>query len=206
MVSDILTGLPQTQSAETSHIAYKTGTAYGYRDAWAAGFDGRHVVAVWVGRPDGTPVPGQTGASVAVPILFEVFQKLGPERVPLQDAPADISRQAQGEVPVPLRYARLPDAQNRGSGNEGLRIAFPPDGAELDLGFTRNETSSWQVQPLVVKLKGGKAPYSVLINGRPLPEKMQRQQLVWQPDGPGFTEVTILDRSGHSDKVTVLLR
>ncbi|WP_298816338.1 penicillin-binding protein 1C [uncultured Roseibium sp.] len=206
MVSDILTGLPQTQSAETSHIAYKTGTAYGYRDAWAAGFDGRYVVAVWVGRPDGTPVPGQTGASAAVPILFEVFQKLGPDRVPMRDAPADVARLAQREVPVPLRYARLPDSQHRDSRNQGLRIAFPPDGAELDLGLTRNGVPSLQVQPLVVKLKGGKAPYSVLINGRPLPEKLRRQQLVWQPDGPGFTEVTVLDRSGRSDKVTVLLR
>ena len=36
-------------------IAFKTGTSYGYRDAWAVGFDGRATIGVWVGRPDGAP-------------------------------------------------------------------------------------------------------------------------------------------------------
>src|SRR5690348_2336371 len=57
-------------------IAWKTGTSWGGRDAWAFGFDSRHVVAVWVGRPDGTPMPDATGTSLALPLLSRVFDLL----------------------------------------------------------------------------------------------------------------------------------
>ncbi len=206
LVGDILTGLPQVQSAGSSHIAYKTGTAYGYRDAWAAGYDGRYVAAVWVGRPDGSPVPGKTGSSAAVPILFEVFQKLGPVRVPLPEAPPSARMALNGEVPLPLRYARLPRRAKNDRTEDTLRIAFPPDGAELDLGFARRRGVTDLIQPLVLKLKGGTGPFSVLINGLPLEDKVHGRQLTWQPQGPGFANVTILDRSGNSDRVTLLLR
>lgn len=53
-------------------IAYKTGTSYGYRDAWAIGVNPRYIIGVWVGRPDGTPVAGQYGSVTAVPILQQV--------------------------------------------------------------------------------------------------------------------------------------
>ena len=57
-------------------VAWKTGTSYGYRDAWALGSTRRYSVGVWVGRPDGTPLPGQYGAVTALPLLFEVFDSL----------------------------------------------------------------------------------------------------------------------------------
>ena len=57
-------------------VAWKTGTSYGYRDAWAIGGTRRYTVGVWVGRPDGTPLPGQYGAATALPLLFEVVDSL----------------------------------------------------------------------------------------------------------------------------------
>ena len=57
-------------------VAWKTGTSYGHRDAWAIGGTRRHTVGVWVGRPDGTPLPGQYGAVTALPLLFEVVDSL----------------------------------------------------------------------------------------------------------------------------------
>ena len=57
-------------------VAWKTGTSYGFRDAWALGATRRHTVGVWVGRPDGTPLPGQYGAITALPLLFEVIDSL----------------------------------------------------------------------------------------------------------------------------------
>jgi penicillin-binding protein 1C len=57
-------------------VAWKTGTSYGYRDAWALGATRRYTVGVWVGRPDGTPLPGQYGAVTALPLLFEVIDSL----------------------------------------------------------------------------------------------------------------------------------
>lgn len=57
-------------------VAWKTGTSYGFRDAWALGSTRDYTVGVWVGRPDGTPMPGQYGAITALPLLFEVVDSL----------------------------------------------------------------------------------------------------------------------------------
>jgi penicillin-binding protein 1C len=57
-------------------VAWKTGTSYGYRDAWAIGGTREFTVAVWIGRPDGTPLPGQYGAVTALPLMFQVVDSL----------------------------------------------------------------------------------------------------------------------------------
>lgn len=205
MVADILQGLPQQRSAESLHVAYKTGTAYGYRDAWAVGFDGRHVIAIWSGRSDGTPVPGATGASVAVPILFEVFQALGPQLVPLPPATPEIRNVLERDLPEPLRFARLPENRGSRAANDRLRISYPPDGAELDLGSAGHSGGDSVSQPLVVKIKGGVGPFTFLVNGTPLGERQADRQLVWQPDASGYTDVTVLDSAGHSAGVSLYL-
>ncbi|MCP4021656.1 MAG: penicillin-binding protein 1C [Desulfobacteraceae bacterium] len=57
-------------------MAWKTGTSYGFRDAWALGIMGDYVAGVWVGRPDGSPSPGQYGALTAIPLLRSIFESL----------------------------------------------------------------------------------------------------------------------------------
>ncbi|MEZ5462470.1 MAG: penicillin-binding protein 1C [Dokdonella sp.] len=57
-------------------VAWKTGTSYGFRDAWAIGGTRQYTVAVWIGRPDGTPMPGQYGAVTALPLMFQVVDSL----------------------------------------------------------------------------------------------------------------------------------
>ncbi len=78
-------------------VAWKTGTSYGFRDAWALGATRRFTFAVWVGRPDGTPLPGQYGAVTALPLLFQVVDSLPrsamsatPEPPPASVTQADI--------------------------------------------------------------------------------------------------------------------
>lgn len=58
--------------ADIVPLGWKTGTSYGYRDAWAMGVNARYLIGIWVGRPDGTPVAGQYGNAVSVPILHQV--------------------------------------------------------------------------------------------------------------------------------------
>ncbi len=70
-ITDILSGVKPPEGASQRGIAYKTGTSYGYRDAWSVGFDGRYVLGVWVGRADSGSVPGLSGYVSAAPILFE---------------------------------------------------------------------------------------------------------------------------------------
>ncbi|WP_343133210.1 penicillin-binding protein 1C [Dyella sp. M7H15-1] len=61
-------------------VAWKTGTSYGYRDAWAIGVTDSWTVGVWIGRPDGTPSPGQYGAVTSLPLMFAVVDMLPNDR------------------------------------------------------------------------------------------------------------------------------
>ncbi|MES2899076.1 MAG: penicillin-binding protein 1C [Pseudomonadota bacterium] len=69
-------GHPDQPFAEESgsgvRLAWKTGTSYGFRDAWAVGVSGRYTMGVWIGRPDGTPNPGFFGANIAAPLLQQM--------------------------------------------------------------------------------------------------------------------------------------
>lgn len=57
-------------------LAWKTGTSYGFRDAWAIGVGPRYLIGIWVGRPDGTPVAAQYGVATAAPLLFQIHDLL----------------------------------------------------------------------------------------------------------------------------------
>jgi penicillin-binding protein 1C len=85
-------------------VAWKTGTSYGFRDAWAVGATRAYTVAVWIGRPDGTPLPGQYGAVTALPLLFQVVDSLprGALAATPQPPPASVT---QAEVCWPLGLA-----------------------------------------------------------------------------------------------------
>lgn len=63
--------------ASSGKIAWKTGTSYGFRDAWAIGVTPTHVVAVWVGNADGEGRPGLVGVEAAAPIMFDLFDAIG---------------------------------------------------------------------------------------------------------------------------------
>lgn len=79
IVRDILeSGGPSSRAVADSldrrrAIAWKTGTSFGFRDAWAVGVTDQHTIGVWVGRPDGTPNPGFFGANVAAPLMVDLF-------------------------------------------------------------------------------------------------------------------------------------
>lgn len=66
----------ETGAGQRRGIAWKTGTSFGFRDAWSIGVSDQYTVGVWVGRPDGTPNPGFFGANVAAPLLVDIFDAL----------------------------------------------------------------------------------------------------------------------------------
>jgi penicillin-binding protein 1C len=201
-VGDILTGLPQPNSAETAATAYKTGTAYGYRDSWAVGFDGRYVIGVWVGRPDATPVPGATGATAAAPILFEAFQRIGANRYPLPPRPAGALARTTANLPPPLRHARVRKAGPVAAAEGKFRISYPPKGAVVDLGLSGGGSPL----PLIVKLEGGARPYSWLVNGAPVDAPAFRKQLVLAPRSAGYTRVAVVDANGQVARIDVTVK
>ncbi|MBD9504224.1 penicillin-binding protein 1C [Pseudomonas sp. PDM17] len=87
-----LPGMPLQNSATArARLAWKTGTSYGYRDAWAIGVTDNWTVGIWVGRPDGTPSPGQYGSITALPLLFAVNAMLpNPGGTPRFTQPASV--------------------------------------------------------------------------------------------------------------------
>ena len=80
---------PRAQLLQRPSLAWKTGTSYGFRDAWAIGVAPRYLIGIWIGRPDGTPVPGQFGLASAAPLLLQVHDLAGQPRQPAWHRPAD---------------------------------------------------------------------------------------------------------------------
>ena len=91
---------PDSAISAVVPLAWKTGTSYGYRDAWSIGVNARYTIGVWVGRPDGTPVAGQFGFATAVPIMNQVHNLLtsyfyqNKQRPPVDPRPNSVSAAA----------------------------------------------------------------------------------------------------------------
>lgn len=178
--------MPARLTAGAPAIAYKTGTSYGFRDAWAAGVAGGYAVVVWVGRADGAPRPGATGRQAALPALFDIFDVL------VRRDPQGISRLPQGPV---LPEARGPLARFEPDAT-GPEIIFPPDGAEVWSDSTERS--------FALSARGGR-DLRWYQRGAPLPVDAAGQSL-WQPQGPGFYELTVVDGSGRSARTRVRVR
>ena len=201
-IVDILAGVRAPEGSLQRGIAYKTGTSYGYRDAWSVGFDGRHVLGVWVGRADASAVPGLSGYVSAAPILFEGFARSGLPAVALPSQPAGVLRPRRDELPLTLaRFGATTASANASTPTEPApRIVFPPDGARIDLG-----TATDQATPLVLKLQDGRAPFRWLANGKPLAGIDRRRTATWQPDGTGYSTLTVIDAAGRAASVKVFV-
>jgi penicillin-binding protein 1C len=202
-VADILRGAPPPANALSGRIAFKTGTSYGFRDALAIGFDRLNTVAVWVGRPDNGPTPGLIGREAAAPTLFDAFEQLGREVEIIRPPKGVLTASAAADLPPPLRHLRK-DAPKTMTATEtaALKIAYPPDGARIDLGLEEGVLD----EELALKALGGVPPFAWFVNGRPIGEADLRRQSAWKPDGAGFARVTVIDGRGESDAVTVRLQ
>jgi penicillin-binding protein 1C len=204
-VADILRGAPPPQNAPFGRIAYKTGTSYGYRDAFAIGFDKAHTIAVWLGRPDNAPVPGLIGRQAAAPVLFDAFARLGTAHEYVLP-PAGVITSRTASLPPPLRHLRKDAPKTLAAATAAqLRIAFPPARAELDLGLTKPAQNSSSDTRLALKAEGGVLPLRWLVNGVPLGGLEMRRQTAWAPDGAGFARVSVMDAAGATDSVLVRL-
>jgi penicillin-binding protein 1C len=198
-VGNVLLGTPPPENAARGRIAFKTGTSYGYRDAWSVGFDGKRTIGVWVGRPDGAPVPGITGRSAAAPILFDAFARLGTIPAPLPPPPKGVLLTTNAKLPPPLQYFH-PGVLSRQSNLVPPKIMFPPNGARLELA-----TSAGRAEPVAVKVAGA-GPLTVLANGLPVAHTQRKGTVFWLPDGPGFVRLTVTDGRGSADSVVVKLQ
>ncbi|WP_244607160.1 penicillin-binding protein 1C [Bosea sp. CS1GBMeth4] len=201
-VADTLLGAPPPLNAPPGRIAYKTGTSYGYRDAWAVGFDRRHTVGVWVGRPDNGAVPGLVGRIVAAPILFDAFARIGLDTRPFVQPPGTIAA-SSATLPPPLRHLRQDVPKTVAAlATPGLKLAFPPEGARIDLAASAVDGAP----QLNLKVSGGVAPFTWLVDGAPVMAAVKRREAAWQPPGKGFVRISVIDAAGASESVSVRLQ
>ena len=200
-VADILRNAPAPANAKPGELAYKTGTSYGFRDAWAVGYDGRHTIAVWVGRPDGAATPGLAGRTAAAPLLFDAFARLAQRRAPLPAAPAGALNVAATDLPPPLkRFREARDEQAAGTYLEpAVQIAFPPDRSELDV-------EDGDSAGIVVKAEGGALPLTWLVDGVPIASDPARREAELPAASRGFLKLSVIDAKGRADGVTIRLK
>ncbi len=203
-VADILSGVLPPSGSPAIGIAYKTGTSYGYRDAWSVGFDGRYVLGVWIGRPDNAAVPGISGYATAAPLLFEAFSKSGLSGTPLPSAPRGANRIAQSELPISQRRFSLDPSGLLSASTRGKppQIVYPPEGAQIELGIGPDGAPL----PLALKLQSGRAPFRWLANGKPLSEPTRRRTTEWRPEGVGYSTLTVIDAAGRAATVGFFVR
>lgn len=162
-------------------VAFKTGTSARNRDAWAIGYDGAHVIAVWLGRPDNQPTESLVGIVDAGPLLFRAFEAL-PETRALPQPSGSLTRMLQDTPLALVNHAGLsPDEA------DPFRLTFPTDGAVMPLREDRG---------IALKLSGGQRPFRLFVDGTPRAQAVSRQ-ITWIPRSPGFFDVAILDRDGN---------
>ncbi len=172
--------------AQNAHaIAYKTGTSYGFRDAWAAGYTDKWTVIVWTGRPDGSTRVGKTGRGVAAPLLFDVFASL-------PDTKGNISFERMAEAPRGVKaFGGKPDTMPV--------LLFPPDGAELAV-----ETFGADGHGLTLTARSPeRSKLAWYVDGRKLSPRILSGQTVWQPEKPGFYKISVVDGQGATTNSNV---
>ncbi len=193
-VADILAGVAPPANAAAGRLAFKTGTSYGSRDAWAIGFDGQHVIGVWMGRADGAAMPGVLGADLAAPVLFEAFSRLKTATTPLPAPPRSALTGSTGALPRHLQhfYARGTELAVA-----NLAIAFPPDGAKLEL--------TGPGDALVMKARNGQLPMVWLVDGQPIASAAFGRTASWVSNGRGFVQISVIDALGNAARVDVVV-
>ena len=196
-VADILRGAPRArgflQHRAVPPVAFKTGTSYGYRDAWAIGFTAEHTAGVWVGRPDGGPCTGCVGIETAAPILLSLFDLFPGDTSAAARRPEAV--RAMGDLPPPAYLARLDRRPNA----RGPELAFPVDGTRLRLAWDGGAP-----EPVPLRVDGGRVPFLWFVNGAPVSSD-RRGNASWTPAGGGFAAVTVTDATGRSDAAEVFV-
>jgi penicillin-binding protein 1C len=204
---DILSGvaLPEGwamgQGLSRRSIAFKTGTSYGFRDAWSVGFSNDYTVGVWVGRADGAPRADSVGREAAGPILLKTFELLPNDRKGNPAPPAGaLMTQSTDALPQALRTFTRETAppQPVKTVIPPPTVSFPPNGATLPAVAADSHDRA-----IVLRAEGGRAPLTWLVNGQMLGNFDRFTAVNYTPPGEGYARITVVDAEGRSDTAQV---
>ncbi len=140
-------------------------------------------------------MPGAFGGDLAAPVLFDLFDAL--PGVALSPPPAQTLTVPGSALPLPLRRFAAPGEVSAVAASpaspDALRLTYPPDGAEIDA-----------QGPLIAKARGGRGPWTFLLNGMPVAIAQPQPVASLPHPGPGFARLTVVDANGAS--VTAAIR
>jgi penicillin-binding protein 1C len=183
----------------TRPIAFKTGTSYGYRDAWSVGFSPGYTVGVWVGRADGTPRPGHYGRNTATPLMLKIFALLPAESSCWRPPPPDaLIVSSNAALPPNLRRFRSQTQSPVWHRAMPPRILFPSDGITLE--------TEKDAPDVVLKAAGGVGDLFWIVNGQPIGHASLGADMFWRPNSDGFARIAVIDRDGNHAAVVVRVR
>lgn len=166
------------QHIKNPGVAYKTGTSYGFRDAWSIGYDSQYVVGIWVGRADGTPCLGYHGRQIAAPLMMQVFNTLGVTPI--------VYEQTQSVQHQPLRFQSPEKSDFSITMPKKSTILCVPEGDLVYLQSNSNDTVLWYV------------------NGNYLGES--KTACGWTPKNEGFYQITAMNSKNAVDTCQVEIK
>lgn len=242
IIRDILSQIPNRNrlSSMVSHnssnsrslLAWKTGTSYGYRDAWAIGMTNDYTIGIWTGRPDGTPVPGHYGAQTAVPLLKSVSHNL-----PVISSKKFKNNQAFKATHLPpasvtQEFICWPGGQssimmdskncNKKQLSWILDKTFPPTLSinpeiettldELKIISIYNNTHIKKPEginqdlSITLEAKGGIGDLYWFINGKPVNRQATRAVLSYTFKKTGAYQINAIDTVGQNHQITVFVQ
>ncbi len=184
-VWEILRDNPPPPGFPPDALAFKTGTSYGFRDAWTVLWDEHLTLGLWLGRADASSNPGFFGRNSAAVLAFDFFHALPQRPKSLQLWP---SRPAQ--APKGLQYFQTPSMSIMEK--NALQIIFPKDGSQMRLGEGL----------FILEASGGKRPLRWFINGEALPTRPRDRRAFWSAE-VGFYTITVVDAEGKNQQIHI---
>lgn len=190
-------------------VAFKTGTSYGARDAVCVGYtegENGYTVGVWTGRPDGSASPNQLGRKTAAPILLKIFDTLLPQSYQKNkeaQPPHGALLVSNSLLPEALRHLKKDSIFKKSKIIESnpLKITFPLDGSTHILRLKNKDQGKIEFYPIPISTEGSEGPLTWFINDKP--QSFSNDKILWQPEKPGFFEITVVDAKGNSHSITV---
>ena len=173
-------------------IAHKTGTSYGYRDAFAFGYTPSHTIGVWVGRTDGTANAVRSGVQDATPVMFSLFENIKSLR----------TNKFETWTGYPAINMETPKAIKELKETREVKITFPKPNSIFVL-----EKNNSLVLPLEA-IKGQK-PYIWMVNDRILSFSDKGEtvtDILWKPTNLGVNTLNVIDAEGYSDSIKVVIK
>jgi membrane carboxypeptidase/penicillin-binding protein PbpC len=208
IVADILSDSSRLQEIDIYRnekimpkVAFKTGTSYGQRDAWAFAYNRDYTIGVWLGNFSGSPSKALVGIEASVPVAFKIFDWLySNQTATWYDRPNSIGLRSSDDLFV--KSSVLPASSVEFSDKDKPQIISPDSGAAY---FLSGPQGTPQKLSFSARPGHGTSEFYWFLNGRLLSQASPGEKLFW-PMKPGQYNLTCSDNFGRSSTAIFIVR